>query len=43
MLTESCDIGENCFQIIARSMPYSENDLQLRIKISGIVGKPRRD
>jgi hypothetical protein len=42
MLMESCDVGENCFQIIARSMPYFENDFQLRIKIRGIVGKPHR-
>jgi hypothetical protein len=40
MLMESCDVGENFFQIVARSMPYLENDFQLCIEISGIVGKP---
>jgi hypothetical protein len=41
MLMESCDVGKNIFQIIARSMPYFENDFQLCIEISGIVGKSR--
>jgi len=31
MLMESCDVGENFFQIIARSMRYFENDFQLRV------------
>jgi len=29
MLMESCDLGENFFQIIARSMPYFENDFSV--------------
>jgi hypothetical protein len=40
MLVESCDVGENLFQIIASSMPYFENDFQLCIEINGIIGKP---
>jgi hypothetical protein len=40
VLMESCDVSKICFQIIAKSMPYFENDFQLCIEIpvSGIVG-----
>lgn len=42
MLMESCDVDENCFQIIARSMPYFEKifgcALKQVVSLTDLVG-----